>query len=123
MTTLHMDVNNDDERKENILDEPANTGEATSANDITQQELELLDKAGVNETKEDDDEILSAAQLDDEDEDGEKLNESIDLTGSDLDVPGSETDDENEAIGEEDEENNEYSQRDQDDESEADVNN
>jgi len=117
MTTLPIDVNSDDNRNEGTLDESMNTSE----NDITQQELELLDKAGVNETKEDDDEILTAAQLDNEDEDGEKLNESIDFVGSDLDVPGSETDDENEAIGEEDEENNEYSHRDQDDKNEDDV--
>lgn len=33
----------------------------------------------------------------------------VDMSGSDLDVPGSELDDENEAIGSEDEENNSYS--------------
>ena len=36
-------------------------------------------------------------------------NETSDLTGEDLDVPGSELDDADEAIGKEDEENNYYS--------------
>ena len=37
------------------------------------------------------------------------LNESEDVSGNDLDVPGSELDDEQEEIGSEDEENNYYS--------------
>jgi hypothetical protein len=41
------------------------------------------------------------------------LNERVDRTGSELDVPGTESDDNNEKIGEEDEENNLYSFRDQ----------
>lgn len=49
------------------------------------------------------------SELDDTDFDGDKLNEEIDLTGDDLDVPGSEEDDADEEIGEEDEENNDYS--------------
>ena len=56
-----------------------------------------------------DDENLEAAELDQTDEDGTPLNEETDRSGSDLDVPGSEEDDANEAIGEEDEENNSYS--------------
>jgi hypothetical protein len=56
-----------------------------------------------------DEENLEKAQLEDVDEDGEPLNEQTDLSGSDLDVPGSEDDDANEEIGEEDEENNTYS--------------
>ena len=38
-----------------------------------------------------------------------KIKDSIDKEGDDLDVPGSELDDADEAIGEEDEENNYYS--------------
>jgi len=55
---------------------------------------------------------LERAQLDDTDEDGDPLNEkssASDQSGRDLDVPGTEDDDDNEDIGEEDEENNEYS--------------
>lgn len=83
--------------------------------EITPLELDLLDSAGLNELG-DDNELLSEAQLDNVDDDGEKLNEINDLTGEELDVPGSETDDDSEAIGEEDEENNSYSTRDQGDE-------
>ncbi len=63
-----------------------------------------------------DDEQLNNSALDNTDEDGESLNEDTNLSGSDLDVPGSEDDDINEEIGEEDEENNSYSFRDQEDE-------
>ena len=63
-----------------------------------------------------DDEQLNAATLDNTDDDGEKLNESSDMSGKDLDVPGSEDDNANEEIGEEDEENNSYSIRDPEDE-------
>jgi len=54
----------------------------------------------------------ATAELDTTDEDGTPLNERIDNTltpGANLDVPGSEDDDLNESIGEEDEENNYYS--------------
>ena len=63
-----------------------------------------------------DDEQLHAADLDNTDDDGEQLNESSDRSGNDLDVPGSEKDNADEEIGEEDEENNSYSIRDPEDE-------
>ena len=53
-----------------------------------------------------DDEQLNSSDLDNRDEEGTLLNERSDRGGSDLDVPGSEDDDANEEIGEEDEENN-----------------
>lgn len=59
-----------------------------------------------------DDNDLERAELDDTDDDGTPLNEkssASDQSGRDLDVPGSDDDDDNEDIGEEDEENNEYS--------------
>jgi hypothetical protein len=56
-----------------------------------------------------DDQNQVRATLDNVDEDGEPLNEVVNTSGSDLDVPGSEEDDANEEIGEEDEENNSYS--------------
>jgi hypothetical protein len=59
-----------------------------------------------------DDMNLRKATLDDTDEEGTPLNEGSfkrDTSGSDLDVPGSEDDDADEEIGEEDEENNPYS--------------
>jgi len=63
-----------------------------------------------------DDEQLNSGGLDDTDDEGEMLNERSDRSGNDLDVPGSEEDDVNEEIGEEDEENNSYSLRDPEDE-------
>ncbi len=59
-----------------------------------------------------DDENLREAALDNTDDDGAPLNEESfkkNVTGTDLDVPGAQQDDANEKIGEEDEENNEYS--------------
>ena len=80
---------------------------------ITKTELDLLDNAGTG--KEQDDINEENAQVDIEDEDGDALNEGNDLTGGDLDVPGADLDDADELIGEEDEENNSYSEADQGD--------
>lgn len=81
--------------------------------DITPEEKELLDNAsGVIDP---DDQRLRQTRLDTVDMDGTALEEvsgATDLSGSDLDIPGSELDDDNEAIGEEDEENNYYSESD-----------
>ena len=57
----------------------------------------------------DDEDALRRAKLDMTDDEGEILNEGSGLSGNDLDVPGSEADDAEEAIGEEDEENNSFS--------------
>jgi len=94
----------------NINDEQE---EAPGNNDITLQEKEMLDNAsdGIDIA----DQQLKRAQLDNIDKDGTPLNEqsgTSDITGEDLDIPGSELDDADEAIGEEDEENNSYSQAD-----------
>jgi hypothetical protein len=59
-----------------------------------------------------DDESLREAALDDTDNDGTPLNEESfkkNVTSSDLDIPGADLDDEDENVGEEDEENNDYS--------------
>lgn len=58
------------------------------------------------------DEVLNQAALDSTDDDGTPLNEGSfgrDVSGDDLDVPGAGEDDADEAVGDEDEENNEYS--------------
>jgi hypothetical protein len=75
--------------------------------DVTEDEKKALEKTEDMDTQ--DNENLYAAELDDKDFDGDKLNENIDTSGDDLDVPGGEEDDANEEIGEEDEENNAYS--------------
>lgn len=86
--------------------EPITNADEDVNDAITDEELELLDNAGHGA----DDIELHEADLDDTDEDGVELNEGTDLSGNELDVPGSELDDANEAIGEEDEENNSYSE-------------
>ncbi|MES2775936.1 MAG: hypothetical protein V4722_17300 [Bacteroidota bacterium] len=78
---------------------------------VTESERELLDNAAT-QTDDEDDMGLNRAALDNTDEDGDPLNEGSsadDISGADLDIPGSELDDDNEDIGEEDEENNVYS--------------
>lgn len=82
--------------------------------EISPTERSLLDQSIENSMSVDNDN-LSRSALDNFDDEGDLLNEEIfaeDITGGDLDVPGSELDDANEDIGEEDEENNSYSQAD-----------
>lgn len=75
---------------------------------VTGEERKALSDAA-KKTVTRDQQNLDAARLDQYDEDGEPLNEGSGFGGNDLDVPGSELDDDNEEIGEEDEENNPYS--------------
>jgi hypothetical protein len=85
-------------------------------NDITPEELSLLDDS-INNINDGDDVNLKRSALDNTDEEGELLNEKSmadDISGEDLDVPGAEDDDHLEQIGEEDEENNSYSDADTD---------
>lgn len=87
-----------------------------SENDITPEELNLLDDS-IENANDGDDITLRRSALDNTDEDGELLNElsmADDISGEDLDVPGAEDDDDNEIIGKEDEENNAYSNADTD---------
>jgi len=82
---------------------------------VTNSERDLLQRS--NESMATlDDEQLNIGDLDKTDDEGEMLNEKLDRSGGDLDVPGSEEDDANEKIGEEDEENNSYSFPDPEDE-------
>src|SRR6187549_1480421 len=75
---------------------------------VTNSERDLLQRS--NESMATlDDEQLNIGDLDKTDDEGEMLNEKSDRSGGDLDVPGSEEDDANDKIGEEDEENNSYS--------------
>lgn len=93
------------------MPDPNKKQEETPDTDITAEERALLDAAG----EDDEERGLHRAELDHTDDDGELLNEessATDKTGRDLDVPGSNDDDDMEDIGEEDEENNSYSQAD-----------
>lgn len=79
--------------------------------DVSAEDLRMLEAAEQNMDTIDSSNLEHSA-LDNVDADGAPLNEdsiSIDMTGEDLDVPGSSADDASEAIGEEDEENNYYS--------------
>ncbi|MEO5684750.1 MAG: hypothetical protein ABIQ88_19065 [Chitinophagaceae bacterium] len=109
-------ISSADEEGEGILDDLNSDEEETIDDeaDVTPLEKKLLKKsAGHQPTDETAD--LDKLALDDRDNDGALLNEKgirQDRSGEDLDIPGSEADDDNEDIGEEDEENNIYSQRD-----------
>jgi hypothetical protein len=109
-------ISSADEEGEGLLDDlnqPADENEVlTDENsNVTATERELLEQSErpVNDETKD----LQKLALDNTDEE-DPLNEQgtpLDM-GEDLDVPGSELDDDNEEIGEEDEENNSYSQQD-----------
>ena len=92
------------------MEKKENTG--LNEDDISPTERAMLDETLYNDSLSDDDNRLKNSQLDNTDNDGEPLNEESsadDVTGSDLDIPGAEDDDADEAIGEEDEENNGFS--------------
>ncbi len=75
---------------------------------VSEQEREDLHNSSVSMSSEEDMDI-KRAELDATDLQDTPLNEGNDIAGDDLDVPGEQLDDFNESIGEEDEENNQYS--------------
>lgn len=80
--------------------------------EISPAERLLLDESLDNSLSVDNNNLRRSA-LDSVDADGDPVNEnSFNLTGEDLDIPGSELDDEAEETGAEDEENNGYSRAD-----------
>lgn len=79
----------------------------TDANVSPRERKNLADAAEKMPT--DDENALRRAKLDTTNDEGELLNEGSGLSGSDLDVPGSEADDVEEEIGNADEENNSFS--------------
>jgi hypothetical protein len=101
-------ISSDDEEGIGVLDDEYEN-EITGDSDVTKEEKKVLRDAAKKTIGIKDEENLEQAQLDNRDEDGELLNERTDISGSDLDIPGSEEDDANEEIGEEDEENNSFS--------------
>lgn len=106
-------ISSADEEGNGLLDTEEERIKDNEAN-VTGLERDLLQRSSESMSTLDD-EQLNTASLDNTDEDGELLNENVDRSGNELDIPGSEDDDENEKIGEEDEENNGYSMPDQDD--------
>lgn len=71
--------------------------EELSESDVTEEDLQALGPKDLSMDMGDDEQLLKNRVW------------PVDMAGQDLDVPGSELDDENEAIGSEDEENNNYS--------------
>jgi hypothetical protein len=99
-------ISSADEEADNLFEEE----EVTQRYDtnVTPEEKELLKRSSESMATRDDLQ-LQQAKLDQTDDEGTALNENTDQSGKELDVPGSEEDDANEEIGEEDEENNPYS--------------
>ena len=96
-----------DEEGDGLFDdgeEITDSGDAFDDNDemLTPVQQEALEQTGTEEDRD-----LRAAEVDSTDDDGTPLNEKNEE--DDLDIPGASLDDEDEQIGEEDEENNEYS--------------
>jgi len=72
-------------------------GEPVNESDVTEEDLQALGPKDLSMDMGEDEQLLKNRVW------------PVDMAGQDLDVPGSELDDENEAIGSEDEENNNYS--------------
>jgi len=100
-------ISSADEEGDGLLDTDEDTLADEDAN-VSNTEKELLQRSSESMASKED-EQWRESQLDKTDDDGTVLNEKVNISGSDLDVPGSEDDDANEKIGEEDEENNSYS--------------
>lgn len=98
-------ISSDDEEGKGIFNDSEDLEDDAN---VTAEEKELLQETSESMASPDD-LAVRRAQLDETYLEGEKLNENEDVSGKDLDVPGQEDDDANEEIGEEDEENNEYS--------------
>lgn len=112
-------ISSDDEEGVGLLDE-LNDEEEDDDNNLIRMGTEADIPAADRETLERgddymptrDEDSLQRAAMDNTDFEGEPLNEAAfgtERTGSDLDTGGIDEDDANEAIGEEDEENNQYS--------------
>ncbi len=97
-----LDDLNSDDRNISLID----------SSDVTSAERKALKQAAGHQPTEETADFKEMV-LDERDNDGDLLNEKSirqDRTGNDLDTPGADLDDADENIGEEDEENNMYSQ-------------
>ena len=106
-------ASSDDEEGRGIFDDEEDTDVnfvMGTEGDVRKDERKALDDDEYMPTR--DENNLRNARMDDVDFEGEPLNEGSfgeQRSGGDLDVPGTRADNRNENIGEEDEENNEYS--------------
>jgi hypothetical protein len=101
-------ISSDDEEGVGVFDDEEIIDPSKDTDNVSREEQASLDDASKKVmTKYQ--QALDDIKLDNRDAEGEPLNEKTNLSGSDLDVPGSELDDESEDVGAEDEENNPYS--------------
>lgn len=104
-------ISSDDEEGTRVFDrDDSEDLRRGTAGDVRRDERAALSDVDYMPTTDEDN--LRRASMDSTDFQGEVLNERSfgqERSGSDLDVPGSEDDDRDERIGEEDEENNDYS--------------
>ena len=104
-------ISSSDEEGDELFDNDINEDiRNNSDSNVSRTEKEDLRKAANDMLG--DDENLRKAALDNTDNDGTPLNEGSfkkNISATDLDIPGATLDDGDEAIGEEDEENNDYS--------------
>ena len=117
-------IASDDEEGVGLFDDDEDEEEdltTEAGNDVSDGEKKDLQRADEDMPTRDDDN-LRRATMDNVDEDGEPLNEGgfgddsgDDRSGRDLDISGADADDLMEDIGEEDEENNDFSTPDNDD--------
>lgn len=105
-------ISSSDEEGDSIFDDDIDDDiEESNDSNVSEEEKNDLEVSAEDMPTEDDINLRKAA-LDNADKDGVLLNESSskdNVSGTGLDVPGADSDDEDEEIGEEDEENNEYS--------------
>lgn len=105
-------ISSSDEEGLNVFDKDDSEDLRRTGNDydVSRGEKKTLEQVDFMPTP--DDENLKRARMDNTDFQNQPLNERSfgeEISGKDLDVPGAELDDANEEIGEEDEENNDYS--------------
>ena len=106
-------ISSDDEEGTNVFKDEEDTESdyvVGNEGDVGKNERRALEDDNYMPTR--DENNLREARMDNVDFEGEPLNERSfgeDKSGKDLDVPGTRADNRNENIGEEDEENNEYS--------------
>ena len=105
-------ISSADEEGPEELNEEGDDTDIDGGSNVSKTERELLQQSSESMASPDDVKLRQAL-VDTTDDEGELLNENSNVSGSDLDVPGSEEDDDNEEIGEEDEENNSYSLQDE----------
>ena len=104
-------ISSSDEEGDSIFNDNTDVPDDDADSTVTQEERDDL-RQSANDMPTEDDTNLRRSALDNTDEDGNPLNEDSfkdNVTGTGLDVPGAEADDADEEIGDEDEENNEYS--------------